>query len=117
MLLHFNFFFFFRYGGFCPQFKYQIGNTFGKTTCRLLDDKNVASSGNLVLADIRASAPASLKSDGNDFRAHLLRSRTQSWGDQKLIEKMIPGYTGIFLSGQALPHMDIKLFFLCLKGV
>lgn len=82
------------YGGFCPQFKYQIGNTFGKTTCRLLDDKNVASSGNLVLADIRASAPASLKSDGNDFRAHLLRSRTQSWGDQKLIEKMIPGYTG-----------------------
>jgi hypothetical protein len=70
------------------------------STCRL---------GNLVLADIRGSAPASLKSDGNDFRAHLLRSRTQSWGDQKLIEKMIPGYTGIYLGGPTSPHKGIKL--------
>ncbi|XP_063424057.1 ciliary microtubule inner protein 2B-like [Mytilus trossulus] len=83
------------YGGFCPQFKYQIGNTFGKTTCRLLGNTNVASSGKLVLADIRASAPAALFSGSKaDFRSQLLRSRTQSWGDQKLVERMIPGYTG-----------------------
>jgi len=80
------------YGGFCPQFKYQIGDTFGKTTSKLLRDDAVASSGKLVLSDIRAnSAPGP---DCPDPRAALLRSRTHSWGDQKLLEQMIPGYTG-----------------------
>ena len=84
----------FRYGGFCPQFKYKIGETFGKTTHKLLKDEAVASSGDLVLAEIRAnSAPI----PDTDPRADLLRSRTQSWGDQKLMEQMVPGYTGIFI--------------------
>ena len=81
-----------RYGGFCPQFKYQIGETFGKTTSKLLRDDAVASSGSLVLASIRAnSAPV----PPLDPREALLRSRTHSWGDQKLMEQMIPGYTGL----------------------
>lgn len=80
------------YGGFCPQFKYQIGETFGKTTSKLLRDDTVASSGHLVLAEIRAnSAPVA---DIEDPKTALLRSRTHSWGDQKLMEQMIPGYTG-----------------------
>ncbi|KAL4218733.1 hypothetical protein ACF0H5_021321 [Mactra antiquata] len=79
------------YGGFCPQFKYQIGETFGKTTSKLLRDDAVASSGQLVLAEIRAnSAPG----PSMDTRSELLKSRTHSWGDQKLMEQMIPGYTG-----------------------
>ncbi|XP_052790282.1 protein FAM166B-like [Mya arenaria] len=79
------------YGGFCPQFKYQIGETFGKTTSTLLRNNEVASSGQLVLAEIRAnSAPM----PDEDPRNTLLRSRTHSWGDQKLMEQMIPGYTG-----------------------
>lgn len=57
----------------------------------------MASSGKLVLADIRASAPGALMSDDrSNFRSSLLRSRTQSWGDQKLVENMIPGYTGCY---------------------
>lgn len=79
------------YGGFCPQFKYQIGETFGKTTSKLLRNDAVASSGQLVLADIRASSAPVFEEDP---KSTLLRSRTHSWGDQKLMEQMVPGYTG-----------------------
>ncbi|KAK3591457.1 hypothetical protein CHS0354_033458 [Potamilus streckersoni] len=85
------------YGGFCPQFKYKIGETFGKTTSSLLRDENVASSGKLVLADIR---PRSVPADHVDHTEALLRSRTHSWGDQKLVENMIPGYTGFIPKSQ-----------------
>ncbi|XP_071096287.1 ciliary microtubule inner protein 2B-like [Haliotis cracherodii] len=85
------------YGGFCPQFKYQIGQTFGRTTSRLLQDTDVASSGRLVLADIEPSASLDL---GQQRRANILNSRVQSWGDQKLVEKMVPGYTGFIPKGQ-----------------
>ncbi|XP_022326653.2 ciliary microtubule inner protein 2B-like [Crassostrea virginica] len=79
------------YGGFCPQFKYQIGETFGRTTCNLLRDPGVASSGKLVLTDIRP-----VKADSTKF----LQPRTQSWGDQKLVENMVPGYTGFIPKSQ-----------------
>lgn len=85
------------YGGFCPQFKYKIGETFGKTTHKLLTDGTVASSGDLVLAEIRANSAPIPESDP---RADLLKSRTHSWGDQKLMEQMIPGYTGFIPKGQ-----------------
>lgn len=80
------------YGGYCPQFKYQIGQTFGKTTSRLLEDPNVPSSGRLVLTEIY---PGVTESDRlQEQRKHLLMTRTQSWGDQKLVNGMVPGYTG-----------------------
>ena len=41
-----------RYLGYIPQFKFQIGNTYGQTTHNLLTDKNVATSGKTVLANI-----------------------------------------------------------------
>lgn len=82
------------YGGFCPQFKYQIGETFGRTTCNLLRNPGVASSGKLVLTDIRPVRPDSAS------KSKLLARRTQSWGDQKLVEKMVPGYTGFIPKSQ-----------------
>ncbi|KAJ8300370.1 hypothetical protein KUTeg_021889, partial [Tegillarca granosa] len=87
-----------RYGGFCPQFKYKIGETFGKTTSKLLKSKDVASSGKLVLADIKPERPGSDPTE--DARATLLQSRLHSWGDQKLVERMVPGYTGFIPRSQ-----------------
>lgn len=81
-----------RYGGFCPQFKYQIGETFGRTTSQLLKSGEVASSGKLVLADIRAPRPST---EPSDSKMSILKNRTHSWGDQKLMSEMVPGYTGI----------------------
>jgi len=86
------------YGGFCPQFKYQIGQTFGRTTSRLLTDNDVASSGRLVLAD---TAPNTTCDDqSRKGRLDLIRTRTQSWGDQKLDMEMVPGYTGFIPKSQ-----------------
>lgn len=82
---------FYRYGGFCPQFKYQIGETFGKTTNKILQDSTISSSGRLVLASIGSSKT---NEDDTDPKLKLLKARTNSWGDQKLVEKMVPGYTG-----------------------
>jgi len=86
------------YGGFCPQFKYRIGNTFGQTTNHLLDDGTVASSGRLVLAQIFPNEAAACQAE--DARTDLLKSRDQSWGDQKLVETMVPGYTGFIPRSQ-----------------
>ena len=55
----------------------------------------MASSGNLVLAQIEP--PCDGKSDP---RYELLRSRTKSLGDRKLLEKMVPGYTGFIPKSQ-----------------
>ncbi|XP_006818423.1 ciliary microtubule inner protein 2B-like [Saccoglossus kowalevskii] len=79
------------YCGFCPQFKYQIGETFGKTTSQLLTNPHVASSPRPVLAE---TSPRPGVEGVPDRRAEFLRTRTQSWGDQKLIGEMVPGYTG-----------------------
>ena len=83
---------YFRYGGYCPQFKYQLGETFGHTTSRLLRDGNVASSGNLVLAN-STTRPITVP-ETEEEKAKVLRNRRRSWGNQKYIEKMIPGYSG-----------------------
>lgn len=81
------------YSGYCPQIKYQFGQTFGKTTFKLLRDDAVTSSGKLVLADIRSSsAPAVLKE--LESKKLLVRSRTNSLGNQKLTDHMVPGYSG-----------------------
>ncbi|XP_077986083.1 ciliary microtubule inner protein 2B-like [Glandiceps talaboti] len=85
------------YCGFCPQFKYQIGETFGKTTSRLLTNPEVASSGRPVLAE---TFPRPSTDFEIDDRSELLRTRTQSWGDQKLVDNMVPGYTGYIPKGQ-----------------
>ncbi|XP_065829586.1 ciliary microtubule inner protein 2B-like [Oscarella lobularis] len=86
------------YCGYCPQFKYGIGTTFGSGTHELLIRPGLARSGRSVLADTvpipPTSAPAQTESPS------LLRTRTKSWGDQKLIENMVPGYTGYIPKSQ-----------------
>lgn len=78
----------YRYGGFCPQFKFQLGETFGKTTNKLLKDSRVVTSGKLVLKDIKPVRPDSASN------TRLLKKRAQGLGDQKLVDKMVPGYAG-----------------------
>ncbi|XP_074655413.1 ciliary microtubule inner protein 2B-like [Tubulanus polymorphus] len=87
------------YGGFCPQFKYQIGDTFGRTTSRLLTDPNCASSKNLVLAEMYAARKPNITTSLGDKEA-IVKARTRSWGDQKLAESMVPGYTGFIPKSQ-----------------
>ena len=78
----------FRYIGYCPQLKYQIGETFGRTTSQLLTDSRIASSGQPVLSPLDPNPPAP------DQRRQLISRRALKLGDQKLFEKMVPGYTG-----------------------
>ena len=62
---------------------------------KLLRDPNVASSGKLVLAHM---TPVKTEADHiAEKRVVLVKTRTQSWGDQKLVESMVPGYKGMFL--------------------
>ncbi len=96
-----------RYCGFCPQFKFQIGETFGRTTSRLLTNPNVACSGRPVLADISPAKDADSKGTSATarlaVRGALLRSRKASFGDQKLGERMVPGYTGKVILASRTP--------------
>lgn len=77
------------YCGYCPQFKYQIGETFGRTTSQLLTTSSVASSGRPVLSDI-VPQPRPPK----DGRRALITARCLNLGDQKLCDEMVPNYTG-----------------------
>ena len=79
------------YCGYCPQFKYEIGRTFGSTTHDLLSRPAIAKSGCTVLAEMTASDRLGRSVE---TRIPLVKMRTKSWGDQKLLEQMVPGYTG-----------------------
>ena len=78
-----------RYCGYCPQFKYQIGDTFGRTTSQLLTTSSVASSGKPVLSDIIPQPRPP-----RDGRRALIATRSLNLGDQKLCDEMVPNYTG-----------------------
>lgn len=81
------------YCGYSPQIPFQFGDTYGTTTSRLLTDPTVAKSGRYVLTNIYPSKPDRVERDNyqnNDW----IRMRKQSWGDKKLNDRMVPGYTG-----------------------
>lgn len=85
------------YCGYVPQYKYRIGNTYGKTTHKLFVDDTVPSSGSLVLTDIYK--------EGGDVallgkKSSNVAGRDASWGDQKYTDKMVPGYTGFIPKAQ-----------------
>lgn len=87
-----------RYCGFLPQFKYDIGQTFGSHTHKLLttSDPKVAASGNSVLCEIfpsHTSLPATKNVDFTDSPVY--KNNTRSWGDQKYLPHMVPGYAGM----------------------
>ncbi|CAH3014832.1 unnamed protein product, partial [Porites evermanni] len=95
------------YCGYCPQFKYQIGETFGRTTSQLLTTSSVASSGRPVLSDI-VPQPRPPK----DGRRALITARCLNLGDQKLCDEMVPNYTGYIPKGEhyfGKPYADTCL--------
>ena len=89
-----------RYCGYVPQFKYRIGETFGTNTHRLLTstDPRVAASGNPVLSDTLPSTTHPPKTAEEFFSSPVYQNRTRSWGDQKYVAQMVPGYTGAKIS-------------------
>ncbi|PFX14218.1 protein FAM166B-like [Stylophora pistillata] len=95
------------YCGYCPQFKYQIGETFGRTTSQLLTTSSVACSGRPVLSDITPH-PRPPK----DNRRSLIAARCKNLGDQKLCDEMVPNYTGYIPKGEhyfGKPYADTCL--------
>lgn len=54
------------YGGYIPQTKYKIGETFSKTTHEILTDKNLGS-GNIVLVKIKPITVSQTKSNKTKF--------------------------------------------------
>lgn len=67
--------------------KYQIGETFGRTTSQLLNDSRIASSKHPVLSALQHEPSL-------DKRQQLISQRGARLGDQKLVDNMVPGYTG-----------------------
>ena len=102
-----------RYCGYVPQFKYQIGETFGSHTHKLLtsQDPKVASSNNPVLSDTVPSLNLPLKTAEDFFNSPVYRRRTRSWGDQKYTPQMVPGYTGYIPKG--LHHFGCRYAEIC----
>ncbi|KAJ8039274.1 hypothetical protein HOLleu_16934 [Holothuria leucospilota] len=93
------------YRGFCPQFKFEIGETFGRTTSRLLTNPKIARSSYPVLCDIApVTEPSSNTSHYEAVRKeklNLIDKRQKSrFGDQKLGVRMVPGYTGYIPKSQ-----------------
>ena len=86
-----------------PQFKYQIGETFGSHTHKLLIDPKVASSGSPVLGDTQPS-PNKTREEEEELSSPGYCSRTRSWGDQKYVPQMVPGYTGRLLYSLICPQ-------------
>ncbi|XP_033121935.1 protein FAM166B-like [Anneissia japonica] len=84
------------YRGFCPQFKFQFGKTFGCTTSKLLTSDNIAPSGRAILSDINPG----VFGKEEDAKRGLLQERNARWGDQKLGKIMVPGYTGYIPKGE-----------------
>ncbi|XP_071949123.1 ciliary microtubule inner protein 2B-like [Antedon mediterranea] len=84
------------YRGFCPQFKFQIGKTFGCTTSKLLTSDNLASSGRVILSDIDPG----VSGKDEDAKKELLQTRFASLGNQKLRKRMVPGFTGYIPKGE-----------------
>ncbi|XP_066458766.1 ciliary microtubule inner protein 2B [Eleutherodactylus coqui] len=82
------------YGGFCPQYKYNLGKTYGKLTRQLLTNPDIRHSGQLVLQSCPFPPP---RYDSNPDISHRRKPRL---GDQKLYWSMIPGYTGFIPRSQ-----------------
>jgi len=84
------------YCGYCPQFKYKIKDTFGKSTHDLLTAPGISRSKMPVLAPLEGRAEA----ESEKKKLNLVESRGINLGDQKYGVTMVPGYTGYIPKGQ-----------------
>ena len=80
------------YKGYCPQINFNMGNTYGNMTHRILTDSSIAKSKRNVLAQT-ATNPAKNAEDLIKIRTSKER-RATSFGDKKYTNNMVPGYTG-----------------------
>lgn len=74
-----------------------MGQTFGHHTHKLMtsNDHKVASSGNPVLCDIFPGPSSLAASTNQNFTGSpVYDNTTRSWGDQKYVAHMVPGYSG-----------------------
>ena len=77
------------YAAYFSQLPFQLGDTYGHTTNKLLTDPNIRKSGRTVLVDTDKIED---DTDEKDVKAKRIRMRNKSWGDVKLNESMVPGY-------------------------
>ncbi|OCT98938.1 hypothetical protein XELAEV_18011169mg [Xenopus laevis] len=101
------------YSGFCPQYRYSLGKTYGQLTSHLLTNPDIRRSGHLVLQS-NPFPPAPRGHSYNEASQELGgRRRRQRLGDPKLTISMIPGYTGTagspLLSGAAAKQSVLLL--------
>ncbi|XP_018576172.1 UPF0605 protein CG18335-like [Anoplophora glabripennis] len=78
-----------RYTGFCPQYKYRLGDTYGTTTHKVLLDPTVHHAEKLVLSDRTAD-------DFNSFRPSIrdIDIVNDRHGDTIYKHPIVPGYEG-----------------------
>ncbi|XP_078077866.1 ciliary microtubule inner protein 2B [Mustelus asterias] len=80
------------YAGYCPQYKYSVGQCYGKLTSKLLTDPPIPRSGQLLLQpykDQETSNKTGTEQHGNQHQSHKVSRK-----GQKLTDLMITGYTG-----------------------
>ncbi|XP_030047734.1 ciliary microtubule inner protein 2B [Microcaecilia unicolor] len=80
------------YGGFCPQYKYHLGRSYGKLTSKLLSDPKIPHSQQLVLQSLRY--PVTEEEKKAEPPGALLKDQRHHWREELFAGSMIPGYTG-----------------------
>lgn len=83
------------YTGWCPQYKFRIGNTYGATTHKLLLDPTVSHAEKLVISDRTADDYQVFRPAQKDI--DLVNSRFAR-GDPVYKHPTIPGYEGKYSS-------------------
>ncbi|KAM5191811.1 ciliary microtubule inner protein 2B [Mantella aurantiaca] len=86
------------YGGFCPQYRYNLGKTYGKLTAELLTSPDIHRSGQLVLQSCPFPPPRI--NSHIEGPQDITKRRRPHLGDKKLSWSMIPGYTGFIPRSQ-----------------
>ncbi|RDD44377.1 Protein FAM166B [Trichoplax sp. H2] len=87
------------YSGYCPQFKYEIGRTYGASTHEILTSPKINRSQQGVLTNTLPNEEVTKTATGwttsQEIKAmKIVNSRQQSFGNQKYVHHMIPGYSG-----------------------
>lgn len=78
-----------KYTGYCPQYKYRIGDTYGTTTHKVILDPTVHHAEKLVLSDRTADDFQVTRPPKNEIDLVNARSR---FGDVVYKHPVIPGY-------------------------
>ncbi|XP_078414429.1 ciliary microtubule inner protein 2B [Cetorhinus maximus] len=80
------------YAGYCPQYKYSVGQSYGKLTSKLLTDPAIARSGQLLLQPNQDQEI--INNMGPEQHQNLHQNHKVSRKSQKLTDLMVSGYTG-----------------------